>query len=119
MMIEEPPLSPAEIAATLYDSGHVRDRGSAQRLEQRIVAYANAKGTEARTQALAQAVRQARSAMAGLRGANQRAAAARVVHAIESLIPIEGKAKEAYALGYRDGIEDALGKHKPDTPKAR
>jgi hypothetical protein len=29
MKTPEPLLSPSEIAATIYDSGHVRDRGSA------------------------------------------------------------------------------------------
>jgi hypothetical protein len=95
MKIEEPLLSSSEIVTTIYDSGHIRDRGNTQRLEQRIVAYDDAKGTEARTQALVQAVRHARSAMAGLRGANQRAAAARIIHAIESLLLIEAKDKEA------------------------
>ena len=52
MKIPEPLLSPSEIAATIYDSGHVRDRGSAERLEQRILAYGAAKGTEAHTQGL-------------------------------------------------------------------
>jgi hypothetical protein len=48
MKIEEPLLSSSEIATTIYDSGHIRDRGNTQRLEQRIVAYGDAKGTEAR-----------------------------------------------------------------------
>jgi hypothetical protein len=67
MKIPEPLLSPSEIAATIYDSGHVRDRGSAERLEQRILAYGAAKGTEAHTQALIQAGRTARLPASGVR----------------------------------------------------
>lgn len=121
MKIPEPLLSPSEIAATVYDSGHIRDRGNATRLEQRIVAYGAAKGTEAQTQGLVQAVRRAHIALAGIRGANNRAAAARVVRAIESLLPNDAKSKEAYALGYKDGTEDALKKTKRDdsTPRSR
>ena len=121
MKIPEPLLSPSEIAATIYDSGHVRDRGSAERLEQRILAYGAAKGTEAHTQGLIQAARRAHSALAGIRGANQRAAAARIVRAIESLLPADAKTKEAYALGYKDGAEDALKKGQRDdvAPRTR
>jgi hypothetical protein len=72
MKIPEPLLSPSEIAATIYDSGHVRDRGSAERLEQRILAYGAAKGTEAHTQGLIQAARRAHIALAGIRSGSQR-----------------------------------------------
>jgi hypothetical protein len=119
MKIPEPLLSPSEIATTIYDCGHVRDRGSAQRLEQRMVAYGTAKGTEAHTQGLVKAARAAHKALAGIRGANNRAAAARVVRAIESLLPHDAKSKEAYALGYKDGTEDALKKSKRDDSPAR
>ena len=121
MKIPEPLLSPAEIATTIYDSGYIRDRGNAQRLEQRIVAYGAAKGTEAHTQALVKAARAAHTALAGIRGSNNRAAAARIVRAIESLLPNDAKSKEAYALGYKDGTEDALKKTKRDdcTPRSR
>jgi hypothetical protein len=121
MKMPEPLLSPSEIAATIYDSGHVRDRGSAERLEQRILAYAAAKAAEAQTQGLVQAARRAHSALAGIRSGSQRTAAARIVRAIESLLPADAKTKEAYALGYKDGTEDAVKKSNRDdiTPRTR
>jgi hypothetical protein len=121
MKVPEPLLSPSEIAATVYDSGHIRDRGNATRLEQRIVAYGAAKGTEAQTQGLVQAVRRAHVALAGIRGANNRAAAARVVRAIESLLPNDAKFKDGYAQGYSDCAEDTLKKTRRDdsTPRSR
>jgi hypothetical protein len=68
-----------------------------------------------------QAARRAHSALGGIRGANQRAAAAPTVRAIESLLPADAKTKEAYALGYKDGAEDALKKGQRDdvTPHTR
>ena len=78
MKIPEPPtLSPSEIATTVYDSGHIRDRGNAERLEQRILAYGATRGTEGHTQGVVKAARAAHSALAGIRGANNRTAAAR------------------------------------------
>ena len=52
---------------------------------------------------------------------NNRAAAARIVRAIESLLPNDAKFKEGYALGYKDGTEDTLKKTKRDdsTPRSR
>jgi hypothetical protein len=121
MKIAEPLLSPSEIASTVYDSGHIRDRGNAQRLEQRIVAYGAAKGTEGHTQGLVKAARAAHAALAAIKGANNRAAAARIVRAIESILPTDEKSKEAYALGYKDGAEDTLKKIKRDEsgPRSR
>ena len=121
MRLPEPLLSPSEIAATIYDSGHVRDRGSAERLEQRILAYGAAKASEAQAQGLIQAARRAHSALAGIRGGSQRAAASRIVRAIENLLPADAKTKEAYAAGYKDGAEDALQKGQRDdrTPRTR
>jgi len=121
MKIPEPLLSPSEIAATIYDSGHVRDRGSAERLEQRILAYGAAKGTEAHTQGLILTARRAHSALAGIRSGSQRAAAARIVRAIENLLPTDAKTKEAYEAGYKDGAEDATRKNNRDdrTPRTR
>jgi hypothetical protein len=119
MKIPEPLLSPSEIAATIYDSGHVRDRGSAERLEQRILAYAAAKESEAHTRGLILAARRAHSALAGIRSGSQRAAAARIVRAIESLLPADAKTKEAYALGYKDGAEDAVKKGQRDNSAPR
>jgi len=121
MKIPEPLFSPSEIASTVYDSGHIRDRGNAQRLEQRIVAYAAAKGTEGNTQGLVRATRAAHAALATIKGANNRAAATRIVRAIESLLPTDAKSKEAYALGYKDGTEDTLKKVRRDDsgPRSR
>lgn len=66
-----------------------------------------------------QAARRAHSALAGIRGGSQRTAAARIVRAIESLVPADAKTKEAYALGYKDRAEDALKKGNRDdrTPR--
>lgn len=105
----------------LYDSGQLRDRGSTQRLEQRIVAYGATRGTEGHAQGLVKAARAAHSALAAIKGANNRAAAARVVRAIESLLPTDEKSKEAYALGYKDGTDDTLKKVRRDDsgPRSR
>jgi len=121
MKIPDPLLSPSEIATTVYDSGHIRDKGSAHRLEQRIVAYGDAMGTEAHTKALVQAARKAHSTLAGIKGANNRAAAGRIVRAIESLLPDDAKFKEGYAVGYSDCAEDKANKLKRDdtTPRSR
>lgn len=66
-------------------------------------------------------MRKARSTLAGIRGANNRAAAARSVRAIESILPANAKGKEGYALGYKDGAEDALKKTRRDdtTPRPK
>jgi hypothetical protein len=119
MKIPEPLLSPSEIASMVYDSGHIRDRGSATRLEQRIVAYGATKGTEGQTQGLVKAARAAHSALAGIKGANNRAAAARILRAIESLLPDDAKFKEGYAVGYNDCAEDMLKKNKRDESRPR
>jgi len=118
---DHPLLSPSEIATTIYDSGHIRDRGNAQRLEQRIVAYGAAEGTKAHAQGLVKAARAAHGALAGIKGANNRAAAARIVRAIESLLPDHPKFKEGYGLGYNDCAEDTLKKTRRDdtTPRTR
>jgi hypothetical protein len=114
MKIPEPLLSPSEIATTVYDSGHIRDRGNATRLEQRIVAYGASKGTEGHTQGLVQAARKAHSTLAGIKGANNRTAASRIVRAIESLLPTDEKFRAGYELGYSDCAEDKPNKLKRD-----
>jgi hypothetical protein len=120
MEIPDPPLTPSEIATTIYDCGHIRDRGNAQRLEQRILAYGAMMGTDAHTQGLVKAARAARSALAGVRGANNRAAAARIVRAIESLLPHDAKFQEGYSVGYNDRAQDKPNKFKrDDTPHSR
>jgi hypothetical protein len=121
MKIPEPVFSPSEIAATVYDSGHIRDRGNATRLEQRILTYGAAKGTEGHAQGLVKAARAAHTALAGIRGANNRAAAARIVRAIESLLPTDERFKAGYAQGWSDCTEDALKKVRRDdgAPRSR
>jgi len=121
MKLPEPPLSASEIAAMVYDSGHIRDRGNAQRLETRITDYGAAKGTEGQAQGIAKAAKVAHNALAAIKGANNRAAASRVVRAIDSLLPTSEKTKEAYALGYKDGTEDTLKKFSRDDtgPRSR
>jgi hypothetical protein len=61
------------------------------------------------------------NALTGIRGANNRAAAARIVRAIESLLPDDAKFKEGYAVGYKDCAEDALKKSKREdsSPRSR
>jgi hypothetical protein len=122
MKIPEPPLlSPSEIASMVYDSGHIRDRGTATRLEQRIAAYGTSKGIEGQTQGLVKAARAAYRALAGIKGANNRAAAARIVRAIESLLPTDEKFKQGYAEGWTDCAEDKPNKFKRDDggPRSR
>jgi hypothetical protein len=121
MKIPELVFSPTEIAASVYDSGYIRDRGNATRLEQRILAYGVSKGTEGHAQGLVKAARAARAALAGIRGVNNRAAASRILRAIESLLPTDEKSKEAYALGYKDGTEDTLKKvrREDSAPRSR
>lgn len=105
LRMREPLLTPSEIAGNLHDSGQVPCKGDAQRLERRIIAYGSAQAAEAHNAALKQAARRAQSALCGIRGAAQRAAAARIVRAVEALLPHDGKEREAYALGFRDGSE--------------
>jgi hypothetical protein len=114
MKMPEPSLSPSEISAMVYDSGHIRDRGDAVRLEQRIATYGTTESSKAHTKGLVTAARAAHKALASIKGVNNRAAAARVVRAIEGLLPPELKGKEGYALGYKDGNEDAIKKTKRD-----
>ena len=100
-----PPLSPQEIVAILHDPG-VIDKGTAVRLEQRIIAYGDSRASEARKQGIATAARKAAIVAASVRGANQRAAAQKVWRAVEGLLPQGREAeKEAYARGFKDGAE--------------
>src|ERR1700685_4476760 len=107
MKIPEPRLlSPSEIAATVYDSGHIRDRGNATRLEQRIIAYGGMKSTEGQTQGIVKAARVAPNALARSKGANTGAAAARIVRAIESLLPTDKQFRAGYDVGCSDCADD-------------
>ena len=100
-----PLLSPHEIATFLLDSGWI-DKGEADRLEKRITAYGDSRASEGRKEAIATAARKAAAVAASVKGANQRSAAQKVWRAIESLLPHDREAeKEAYARGFKDGIE--------------
>jgi hypothetical protein len=100
-----PPFSPHEIVAVLFDPGRI-DKGTAVRLEQRIIAYGDSRASEGRTEGIAAAVRKAAAVAASVRGANQRAAAQKLWRAVESLLPQGREAeKEAYARGFKDGAE--------------
>jgi hypothetical protein len=100
-----PSLSPHEIATFLLDPG-VIDKGTADRLEKRITAYGDSRASEGRKEGIATAARKAAAVAASVKGANQRSAAQKVWRAIESLLPHDREAeKEAYARGFKDGIE--------------
>jgi hypothetical protein len=108
-----PPLSPQEIVAIIHDPG-VIDKGTAVRLEQRIIAYGHSQLSEGRKQGIATAVRKAAAVAASIKGASQRAAAQRVWRAIEALLPQGREAeKEAYARGFKDGAEHQSKRQQP------
>jgi len=102
MTQEQPPLTPHEIAQALRDSGLLKP-GDAHRLEQRIGAWADAKKAEGRREGIAEAVRKAKIAVAGIKSAAQRAAAEKPLRAVLSLLP---PGSEDYQRGYRDGSHD-------------
>jgi hypothetical protein len=100
-----PPLSPHEIVAILLDPGSI-DKGSADRLEKRIIAYSDSRARDGRQEGIATAVRKAAAVAASVRGVNQRAGAEKVWRALEALLPQGREAeKEAYARGFKDGTE--------------
>lgn len=108
---------PHEIAAFLYDSG-VIDKGTAHRLEQRIAAWADSQKAEGRKNGIAEAAAKAKFAVAGIKNAGQRAAAQKVLRAVERLLP-QGPdaAKEAYTRGFADGAADERRKSWTRAPK--
>jgi DNA invertase Pin-like site-specific DNA recombinase len=106
-----PPLSPHEIATFLLDSGMI-DRGTADRLEQRIAAYADERASEGRKEGIAAAARKAAAVAGSLKGAGQRAAAEKVWRAIEMLLPHGREAEQAYARGFKDGTEHRSGRQR-------
>lgn len=59
------------------------------------------------------------NALTGIRGANNRAAAARIVRAIESILADDAKSKEGYALGHKDCAENKLKKAKREHTALR
>jgi hypothetical protein len=115
--MSEPTLSPQEIARFLLDSG-VIDRGAADRLETRIVAFGDGRAGEGRNDGIAAAARKAATVAASIKGANQRAAAQKVWRAIQALLPNQGREaqKEAYARGFKDGTEDRSRRQRHQHP---
>jgi hypothetical protein len=97
-----PLLSAHEIATFLLDSGTI-DKGSADRLEKRIIAYGEIRESEGRKDGVVTAARKAAAVAASIKGANQRAAAQNVWRAMEALLPNGREAEEAYARGFKDG----------------
>ncbi len=103
-------LSPHEIASFLFDSGFI-DKGTADRLERRIVAYGDSRANEGHNAGVVTAARKAAAVAASVKGANQRAAAQKVWRAIEALLPHAREAEEAYARGFKDGSEHRSKRH--------
>ena len=100
-----PLLSPHEIATFLLDSGFI-DKGMADRLERRIVAYGDTRASDGRKEGLQTCARRAAAAAAGIKSASQREGARKVLYAIERLLPDGREAlKEAYSRGFNDGVE--------------
>jgi hypothetical protein len=96
-------LSPIEIAQWLRDSGRL-SHGEAHRLEQRIFAWASFQKAEGRKDGIVEAARKAKVVVAGIKSASQRAAALKVLRAVERLLSQGDDARqEAYARGYTDG----------------
>jgi len=106
-----PVLSPHEIAAFLLDSGLI-DKGTAHRLEDRIKAHGDKCASEGFEKGIQAAARKAAAVAASVKGAAPRAAAQKVWRAVEGLLPQGGRQaeKEAYARGFRDGVETQLRK---------
>jgi hypothetical protein len=103
--MSEPIFSPQEIARFLLDSGLI-DRGTADRLEKRIVAFGDGRASEGRKEGIATAARKAAAVATSIKGAGQRAAAEKVWRAIEGLLSHGREAeREAYARGFKDGAE--------------
>jgi hypothetical protein len=105
--MSEPIFSPQEIARFLLDSGLI-DRGTADRLERRVISFGDGRASEGRKEGIATAARKAAAVAASLKGANQRAAGEKIWRAIQALLPNHGREaeKEAYARGFKDGAED-------------
>jgi hypothetical protein len=117
--MNEPALSPHEIATLLRDSGFI-DRGTAARLESRIIAYGNSRASDGHRNGVVAAARKAAAVAASVKGERQRAAAQKVWRAVEGLLPHGGREaeKQAYARGYKDGVETHL-KRQRQTPDAK
>jgi hypothetical protein len=113
----DPTLSAHDIVALLSDS-KVIDAGTAHRLETRIIAYGDIRAGEGRTDGIRDCARRAAAATAAIKGASQRAAAQKVVRAVERCLPHGGPAQEeAYLRGVKFGVELQLKRQqqKPDS----
>ena len=99
-----PLLSPHEIVTFLLDSATI-DKGTADRLEKRIIAYGDIRASEGRKDGVMAAARKAAAIAASIKAANQRAAAQKVWRGIETLLPHGRESEEAYARGFKDGTE--------------
>lgn len=94
-----------KIASFLLDPGLI-DWATAHRLESRIIAHGESRASEGHRDGIAAAARKAAAVAASFKGANQRAAAQKVWHAVDALLPYGREAeKEAYARGFKDGAE--------------
>jgi hypothetical protein len=112
-----PFLSPRDIATFLLDSG-VIDRGTAHRLEMRIIAYGESRAGDGRREGIQACVRRAAAAAAAIKTASHREAAVKVLRAVEQLLPSASDGRrEAYSRGFKDGVEIQLKRQrqKPDT----
>jgi len=108
-----PLLSPHDIAQGLHDIGRI-SQGDAHRLEQRITAWAASEKAEGRRDGIAEAVRRAKIAVAGIKSAAQRAAAEKPLRAVQKLLP---QGSEDYQRGYQDGTIDERRKINENRPK--
>jgi hypothetical protein len=118
------PLSPQEIVANLRDSG-LLDQTAAALLEQRIIAYAETRAAQARTEgrleALTDAMKKAEATVNRTRGERQKSAAGKVLWAIRGLLPTESAMRYELAKartngfhhGYRQGRESADSERNP------
>jgi hypothetical protein len=97
-------LPPHDIAQRLQDIGRISD-GEAHRLEQRIAGWTDTQKAEGRPGGIVEAARKAQLVVAGIKSASQRAAAEKVLRAVERLLPQGSEAlKEAYGRGFTDGV---------------
>ena len=118
-------ISPEDIATWLYDSCHIRDKGTKQLLESRIGAWAASQRERGKREGVLAAVRRASATVARIRGASPRATGDKVLRAIEELLQQDAEeGREAYIRGYQDGSRDAVNGHigndkRPSTREPR
>jgi hypothetical protein len=97
-------LSPQDIVTSLSDSGEI-SKGTALRLEERIILWAESQKAEGRRDGILEAARRAKYVVAGIKSAGHRAAAEKVLRAVQRLLAKGDEVRrEAYERGYKDGI---------------